>query len=107
MAKSCTSYRRAESTDIAGRLRDHLAGRLPNDSNFMDVDTIPPGADFRTIIERAIIQSTVLLLVIGPSWLSPASANSVPRQLDVPNDVVRAELEIALHWHIPLITLLV
>jgi hypothetical protein len=40
------SYRRQESSGLAGRLYDRLADRFGDDQVFMDVDTIALGVDF-------------------------------------------------------------
>ena len=40
------SYRRQESSHLAGRLADHLADRFGEGQVFIDVDTIEPGVDF-------------------------------------------------------------
>ena len=37
------SYRREDTSHLAGRLSDRLAERLGSDNVFMDVDSIDPG----------------------------------------------------------------
>ena len=63
------SYRRQESSGLAGRLYERLAARLGDDQVFMDVDTIAPGLDFAEVITQAVSTCQVLLAVIGPTWL--------------------------------------
>jgi hypothetical protein len=46
------SYRRQETSALAGRLYDRLADRFGEDRVFMDVDTIELGVDFAAVITR-------------------------------------------------------
>src|SRR5262245_32220300 len=89
------SYRRQESSHLAGRLYDRLADRFGEDQVFMDVDTLEPGADFAEAIFRAVASCQVLLAIIGPAWLSSADGQG-RRRLDEPDDIVRLEIEAAL-----------
>jgi hypothetical protein len=41
------SYRRDDSGDLIGRIRDRLAAALGAPAIFTDIDSMPPGADFR------------------------------------------------------------
>jgi hypothetical protein len=58
MAAVFLSYRRADSTDIAGRLFDHLVQRIGKENVFKDVDSIrianPPETD-RLLITSAFL----------------------------------------------------
>jgi len=47
------SYRRQESSHLAGRLYDRLAERFGEERVFMDVATIDLGVDFAEVITRA------------------------------------------------------
>ena len=47
------SYRRQETSHVAGRLYDRLADRFGEGQVFIDVDTIEPGVDFAEEIFRA------------------------------------------------------
>ena len=89
------SYRREDASDAAGRLYDRLEAEFA-DSVFMDVDNIPPGADFVEAIDRAVGDCDVLIAVIGKKWLSARDAARRQRRLDIPEDFVRLELEAAL-----------
>ena len=66
------SYRRQETSHLAGRLYDRLADRFGEGQVFIDVDTIEPGVDFAEEISRAVATCKVLLAVIGPNWLTAA-----------------------------------
>jgi tetratricopeptide (TPR) repeat protein len=100
------SYRRDDSAGHAGRIFDRLAARFGADQVFLDVGAIPPGADFVAAIEEAVTTCDVVIPVIGPRWASVTDAQA-RRRLDLDEDFVRLELQIALERHIPLIPLLV
>jgi len=71
----------------------------------MDIDSIKPGEDFAQTIEKAIVSCEVVLVLIGPHWLS-ASDGLGNRRLDNPDDPVRLEIMMALRhklWVIPLL----
>src|SRR5580700_7137111 len=89
------SYRRQETSHLAGRLYDRLADRFGESQVFIDVDTIEPGVDFAEEIFRAVAACNVLLAIIGPTWLTAADERG-HRRLDDPNDIVRLEVEAAL-----------
>jgi hypothetical protein len=55
------SYRRKESSHIAGRLYDRLVERLGEARVFMDVDSIKPGQDWTEAISRAVAQCGLML----------------------------------------------
>jgi hypothetical protein len=100
------SYRRQESSHLAGRLADRLASRFGEGQVFIDVDTIEPGVDFAEEIFRAVAACEVLLAVIGPSWLTATDERS-RRRLDDPDDIVRLEIEAALARGVRVIPILV
>ena len=89
------SYRRDDSAGYAGRLFDHLAARFGAKNVFMDIDTIEPGEDFRTVVENAVSTCDVVLAMIGKQWLSLSDAQG-GRRLDDPRDWVRIEIATAL-----------
>ena len=89
------SYRRQESSHLAGRLYDRLADRFGEGQVFIDVDTIEPGVDFTEEILRAVAACRVLVAVIGPNWLI-ATDQRGRRRLEDPDDIVRLEIEAAL-----------
>jgi hypothetical protein len=55
----------------------------------MDVDAIPPCANFRNILESWVKQCEVLLALIGPRWIDARDPKTNERRLDNPNDFVR------------------
>jgi pimeloyl-ACP methyl ester carboxylesterase len=100
------SYRRQETSHLAGRLYDRLADHFGEDQVFMDVDTIDPGVDFTEAITRAVGTCQVLLAVIGPQWLTAADKEGY-RRLDSPDDIVRLEVGAALQRDVRVIPILV
>ena len=100
------SYRRQETSHLAGRLYDRLADRFGESQVFIDVATIEPGVDFAEEIFRAVAACTVLLAIIGPTWLTAADERG-HRRLDDPDDIVRLEIEAALARTVRIIPILV
>lgn len=62
---------------------------------FKDVDSIPPGKDFRKEIRSALQRCQICLAVIGPRWVDAADSNGRQRLAD-PGDHLRIELEAVL-----------
>jgi len=104
--KIFVSYRRDDSADVAGRIYDRLVQTFGRESVFKDVDSIPPGLDFRDVIDEAVRKCDVFLVIIGTQWLELKDADG-RRRIDDPRDYMRAEIEIALNRNIPVIPVLV
>jgi hypothetical protein len=66
MPRITISYRRDDSLDITGRIFDRLAGHFGREAVFRDIDSIPPGADFRRHIDRVLDESDIILAIVGP-----------------------------------------
>ena len=105
VAEIFISYRRDDTGGHAGRLRDHLRAKF-GDLVFQDVDNIPDGAVFETVLASALSSAKVGVVVIGPHWLTTADAAG-HRRLDDPNDWVRTEIRQLLARDIPVIPVLV
>jgi hypothetical protein len=99
------SYRRQDSQSAAGRLADHLKEHL-RAPVFRDVETIEPGVDFVEAIEKALASCGVMLVVMGPRWLSETDADG-RRRLDDANDYTRLEVGTALKRNVRVIPVLV
>lgn len=80
------SYRREESSHVAGRLPDRLIERFGAEQVFIDVEAIEPGVDFAEAIFSAVDACVVLVAVIGPGWLLAADERG-GRRLDDPDDL--------------------
>jgi hypothetical protein len=100
------SYRRDDSAGHAGRLYDRLAARFGAERVFQDVDAIEAGADFVETIRARIAASDVVLVLIGPRWLTATEGEGHWRLADE-NDAVRFEILTALQRNLRLIPVLV
>jgi outer membrane protein assembly factor BamB len=100
------SYRREETKHAAGRLADRITARFGASQVFMDIDSIPLGADFAAAITAAVSRCDVLLALIGPNWTSVVDDQGVPR-LEDPDDFIVLEVRAALDRGIPVIPVLV
>jgi TIR domain len=105
MPKIIISYRRQDSEAITGRIRDRLANQYGNESVFMDIDSIPFGADFREHIGEALRETDVLIAVIGPKWTGVQKGGRT--RIREENDPVKIEVENAMERGIPVIPILV
>jgi len=104
MAGIFISYRRADSDGWAGRLRDALRARFGN-RVFQDVESIADGEIFSEVIDRALQECDVALIIIGPNWASASDGSG--RRLDQPDDWVRTETALVLNRKIRVIPVLV
>ena len=100
------SYRRDDSAGHAGRVADRLATEFGRERVFMDVDSIPLGADFAETLRQEVARCAILLALIGPDWIDARDAKGRLR-LDDPADFVRLEIRSALERHIPVIPIAV
>ena len=100
------SYRRKDSEAIAWHINERLKARFGSGSVFIDVETIPVGSDFRTVIQNEIERCRVLIVIIGPGWLNEQDEYGT-RRIEADNDWVRLEIESALSRDVPVIPLLV
>src|SRR5262245_56562210 len=99
------NYRREDSAGYAGRLFDRFVGELGRDQVFRDFENIPPGENFTQAIHQGIDGSVVLLVLIGPRWLTAADADGRQRLAD-PCDLVRREIELGLQRKLRVIPVL-
>lgn len=88
------SYRRSDSRTVTGRLWQYLCGEIGRDNIFFDHDSLPPGLDFPSQIATAVRQSQVVLVMIGPNWVT--TTRDGLQRLGLPDDHVRREVELAL-----------
>ena len=104
--KVFVSYRRSDSIDICGRIYDRLVRDFGEPNVFKDVDNIPFGVDFVEYLDNKVKECTVLLAVIGPTWVTVTDEKGRSR-LNDPNDFVRIEIEAALKRNILVVPVLV
>ena len=98
--------RRDDSVGTAGRLHDRLAQKFGRDNLLMDVDHIPVAPDIVTRLNSQVAASDVVLVIIGPNWLT-AKDEAGQRRLNQPDDFVALEIAAALARNICIILVLV
>lgn len=100
------SYRRSDSAEVVGRIYDHLVERIDSANVFKDVDSIPLGGDFPSILRDAVDGADVALALIGPDWATAADDDGAPR-IASDSDFVHIEVRSALELGVPIIPVLV
>ena len=105
MPRILISYRRSDTSAITGRIFDRLTAQYGEESVFMDVDSIPIGTDFRSHIQQTLLQTDVVVAVIGANWLGRDGADGV--RMHQTTDSVRVEIETALDRKIRIVPVLV
>ncbi len=88
------SYRRADSKYVVDRIRERLTAVFGPEAVFRDVESIGLGLDYRTVLTRETTGCRVMLVVIGPQWLS--IANEKGKRLFQDDDATRIEVETGL-----------
>src|SRR3954471_12198250 len=106
MARVFISYRREDSMAYAGRLSDRLQQHLGKDQVFMDIDAIEPGEDFVELLEHRVSSCDVLIVLIGPRWLTAKDEEGRTR-LENAEDFVYLEIKTALEHGVRVIPALV
>jgi hypothetical protein len=99
------SYRREDSGGYTGRLHDRLVQEWGKDRVFIDIDNIEPGEDFVEVIERVLTECGVMVVVVGPRWLTATDAKG-RRRIDSASDYHRMEIEAALKRSVRIIPVL-
>lgn len=85
------SYRGIDSHSYAALLYVELSRGFSSGRVFLDSVSIPAGADYVEHLLAQVRRCTVLLVVIGPSWLTAADPHG-HRLIDDPRDWIRREL---------------
>ena len=91
------SYRRKDAAaGFALALFNRLEQSFPAENLFMDVECgIKAGQDFVRVLEEEVSACDVMLVLIGPDWLTVKDELGRPL-LENPQDFVRVEVESAL-----------
>jgi hypothetical protein len=100
------SYRRSDSQSWAGRLADDLRDYFGPDQVYRDLDQARLAHDYVTQIQEALDRSCVVILVLGPEWLSSMYSDG-RRRLDDPEDLLRLEIERSLASGIAVVPVLI
>ncbi|MBZ0317555.1 MAG: SUMF1/EgtB/PvdO family nonheme iron enzyme [Anaerolineae bacterium] len=87
------SYRRADHPDFVERIRDWFIANGYDDARvFMDLSNMPYFTDFAEFIREKVLESEVVLVIIGPQWLEHLRERAARDE----TDYVRLEIAIAL-----------
>lgn len=89
------SYRGDDSDTAAVLIDRELTARLGSDRVFLDSRSIPAGTDFAEELLRTLRVCSVLVVVIGPRWLT-LTDSAGERRIDDPKDWTRREIATAL-----------
>ena len=89
------SYRRADSKYVVDRIRDRLIVAYGDQSVFRDIESIPLGKNFSTVLDAETNGCDVMLVVIGPQWAGITDVQGNKRLFD-PADFTRIEIETGL-----------
>jgi hypothetical protein len=100
------SYRRSDSEPETALLEKSLKAHLPDAKLFLDSFYIQPGEDFQKAILEVLWATSVMLVVIGDSWLTASDKNG-RRRLDLLDDYVRFEIVTGLSKDILVLPILV
>ena len=100
------SYRRTDSADATSRLYDALRTRFGSDRVFMDLASTAWGDEWQAVLDAAVGAADFVVVVIGPRWLF-AQDDWGRRRIDLADDWVRHELEVALTHRKSVLPLLV
>lgn len=105
MAGIFINYRKDDSVYLAESLDRRLREVFGDERVFLDSSNLRPGIEFPDEIRRRLDESTVLLALIGDSWLNTEDAEG-RRRIDDLNDWVRLEIRSALDRKITVIPVL-
>jgi hypothetical protein len=105
-AKIVLSYRRADSSGVAGRLFDRIRDRFGAPNVFMDIDSIPFGTNFRTHIQNTLTGCKIVVALMGKDWIGKRLFPFQARIFDA-NDPIRLEMHTALKMNVPILPVLI
>lgn len=95
-------YRRDDSSQYIDQIVKNIDSRFGRGTAFCDISNIPLGANFVDFLRNEIKSASVVLVLIGPSWISNTNA----MRLQDTNDFVRLDIAAALQFNVPIIPIL-
>ena len=104
--KIFVNYRRDDSASQALNVAQYLEREFGGSNVFLDIDRMRAGQKFPKVLEERLSVSKVMLVIIGPAWLTVTN-DAGQRRLDDPEDWVRLEIGSALARGIAIIPVLV
>ncbi|NUP52011.1 MAG: toll/interleukin-1 receptor domain-containing protein [Catenulispora sp.] len=90
------SYRKVDTPWTPDLVYLYLKGRFGADQVFKSGQSIPAGADFSDALVIQAATSDIMLVLIGPGWLTAPAADGT-RKIDAADDWVRREIATAIH----------
>lgn len=96
------SYRRSDAADFTVALYNELRQYYEEDVVFKDLNDIQPGQAFAEVLNAALDESAVVLVIIGPKWYSESG-----KRLFEEGDWVRLEIAHALQRKLRVVPVLV
>ncbi|MGY4973922.1 toll/interleukin-1 receptor domain-containing protein [Streptomyces sp. NEAU-S7GS2] len=106
MAGVFINYRTGDGAVAAVLLDEKLKDVFGPENVFRDRRTTAPGAHFPPELWRHLESCGVLIVLIGPNWLSLCDTDG-RRRIDVPGDYVHDEIHRALMWRKTVIPVLI
>lgn len=106
MTKIFISYRRQDTKQISRRIFDWLEAKFGRDQVFMDIDSIPFGADFHAFLSEQVGRAETVLALIEHGWADARDEHG-DRRLDNRDDFVRIEIEAALAHKILIVPIMI
>ncbi|MBV1850045.1 toll/interleukin-1 receptor domain-containing protein [Catellatospora tritici] len=102
------NYRTGDATYAAVLIDEKLCEQFGKDNVFRDNRSIGLGVDFRPKLWGSLAHSDVLVVVIGPRWLTyGADETGAGRRLDDLDDFVRCEIALGLRIGIRVVPVLI
>lgn len=95
MSEIFLSYRTDDSYHSAPLIWERMSTHFGERKIFLDTASTRAGDDFEKKVWPALLGAKVMLVVIGPDWLS-GGADLPRRRIDDPEDYVRREVRTAL-----------
>jgi hypothetical protein len=95
MTNIVINYRGEDSQTAAALIDRELTARFGSDQVFLDCRSVPAGTDFAEELLGRVRSCRVLLVVIGPHWLT-LTYDDGQRRIDDPQDWIRREIVEAL-----------
>ena len=96
------SYRRTDAADFTVALYNELRRFYDDEAVFKDLNDIQPGQEFAEVLNDALDDSAVVLVIIGPTWLTESG-----ERLFEENDWVRMEVALALERKLRVVPVLI
>ncbi|SFB46177.1 toll/interleukin-1 receptor domain-containing protein [Algoriphagus aquimarinus] len=89
------SHRHSDTQSDCHRIRETLEEEFGEDAVFLDIENLEPGIRFADAIDKALKESKVVLVAIGPDWFGDPDEDGITR-LFKEKDWVRREVSAAL-----------